>query len=188
MVADCWCRYLSELLRMCKCEWVPVQTNAMVCLSNALYYNDDNRQLLEDIPDGVRIYISHSAQLPTWTIHSQPKSAMPEQRILHKYLLSLPQISLVVSLCDASVPDPVSEPAIRALVSLTYPDRLAIPLVVNQEDFIPMLVKQVNSTAVEVRRHASRLSTQFCRLHICIDHVNGAIQCVLRCNDKRSSA
>jgi hypothetical protein len=87
----------------------------------------------------------------------------------------MPQISLVVSLCDASVPDPVSEPAIRALVSLTYPDRLAIPLVVNQEDFIPMLVKQVNSTAVEVRRHASRLSTEDFRLHICIDHVNGGL-------------
>jgi hypothetical protein len=81
----------------------------------------------------------------------------------------MPQISLVVSLCNASVPDPVSEPAIRALVSLTYPDRLAIPLVVNQEDFIPMLVKQVNSTAVEVRRHAGRLSNQSFRPHIRTD-------------------
>lgn len=70
MVADCWCRYLSELLRMCKCEWVPVQTNAMVCLSNALYYNDDNRQLLEDIPDGVRIYKSFSST--SNMDHSQP--------------------------------------------------------------------------------------------------------------------
>lgn len=86
------------------------------------------------------------------------------------------QISLVVSLCDASVPDPVSEPAIRALVSLTYPDRLAIPLVVNQEDFIPMLVKQVNSTSVEVRRHAGRLPTQS-RLHIRTDREGGYITC-----------
>lgn len=46
-------RYFGELLRQCRSEWVPIQTNAMVCLSNALYYNDDNRRLLEDLDGGV---------------------------------------------------------------------------------------------------------------------------------------
>lgn len=39
------------------------------------------------------------------------------------------QIALIVSLSAPAVPHPVAEPALRALVSLCYPTRLAIPLV-----------------------------------------------------------
>jgi hypothetical protein len=46
-------RYMGEVLRKCRSDWVPIQTNAMVCLANCLYYDDDNRRILEDLPEGV---------------------------------------------------------------------------------------------------------------------------------------
>ena len=46
-------RFMADLVRLLSAAWLPTATNAMVCLSNALYYDDQNRRYLEDIPDGV---------------------------------------------------------------------------------------------------------------------------------------
>ena len=64
--------------------------------------------------------------------------------------LALSQIPTVMRLCEPQVPHPLAEAALRALVSVSYPDRISIPLVVMNEGLIPMLVEQIRSTAIEV--------------------------------------
>lgn len=44
---------MVELLKLCQCEWLPVQTNAVICLANALYHDDSNRTLMQELPQGV---------------------------------------------------------------------------------------------------------------------------------------
>ncbi|CAM9427687.1 unnamed protein product, partial [Choristocarpus tenellus] len=41
-------RYMTDLFYLTSSVWLPVQTNALTCLANALYYHDDNRRRIQE--------------------------------------------------------------------------------------------------------------------------------------------
>ena len=57
-------RYFSQLMALCESTWLPVRTNAMVCLANALFYNDKNRGRLETLENGAASIVRHCATGP----------------------------------------------------------------------------------------------------------------------------
>lgn len=69
-------------------------------------------------------------------------------------LLSTQQIPTVLALCQPAVPEPVAEAALRCLVSLSYCDRISVPLVVEHEDLLPTLVQQTASSSRPIQMYA----------------------------------
>lgn len=65
------------------------------------------------------------------------------------------QIPTVLALCQPTVPQPVAEAALRCLVSLSYCDRISVPLVVEHgADLLSTLVQQTASTSGAIQRYA----------------------------------
>jgi hypothetical protein len=130
-------RYFSQLARLCESVWLPVQTNAVVCLANSLFYNDKNRARLESLPGGVEGILklcsgtrSNSAVSLTSSSSTalalRPEAGDPAEDV-NKFDDS------------EAVPLPVQEAALRALVSLSYTDRMSIALGIDM-DAMPMLL------------------------------------------------
>jgi hypothetical protein len=111
-------RFFSQLVALCESVWLPVRTNAMVCLANALFYNDKNRRRVENLKGGVATIVRQCATA-------------------------------------RDVPQPVQEAALRALVSLSYTDRMV--LVLGREEphnVFPMLITNCASGIVNVQKYS----------------------------------
>lgn len=42
-------RYASQLLSLVSCSWLPIRTNALICLGNSLFFHEPNRRRVENI-------------------------------------------------------------------------------------------------------------------------------------------
>lgn len=42
-------RYMSQLLSLASSSWLPVRTNALICLGNSLFFHEPNRRRVEMI-------------------------------------------------------------------------------------------------------------------------------------------
>ena len=92
-------RFFKQLSALCRSKWLPVRTNAAVCLANALFYHDKNRGRLEAVGGAVAGIVDLCRG-----------TADP--------LLDVTEV----------VPLPLQEASLRALVSLSYTDRLCLAL------------------------------------------------------------
>jgi len=50
-------RYLEQVLTLCESKYLPVQTNAVCCLANALYFHDKNRERLREVDGGLEMIV-----------------------------------------------------------------------------------------------------------------------------------
>ncbi|CAM9414363.1 unnamed protein product [Discosporangium mesarthrocarpum] len=53
-------RYIPELFPLSSSNWLPVRTNALICLANALYYHEKNRKRLEAVDGALPALIGFS--------------------------------------------------------------------------------------------------------------------------------
>ena len=115
-------RYLGALAQLCFASpWPPVRANATVCLANALFYHDRNRARLEALPEAVQALADLCAGPRQHRFDSDDLS-----NGTNTYL-------------SLGAPPPLQEAALRALVSLSYTDRMSSKLGVDL-DVLPMLL------------------------------------------------
>ncbi|CAN0454429.1 unnamed protein product, partial [Ectocarpus sp. 12 AP-2014] len=118
-------RYISQLLALASSSWLPIRTNALICLGNSLFFHEANRRRLESIDEAL------------WTLlgycdHDHPA---PVQEAALRCLVSLTYVDRIVApLVDAgcialfvsslapSVPTAVRHPAALALLNVSVHD------------------------------------------------------------------
>jgi len=106
-------RYMGDIFALCSHAWLPVRTNAVIVLANAVYFHEDNRLVLEELDIGLQS---------------------------------------VMAWCAQTEPEAVQESALRAMISLTYNDRVALPLP-ERGEIIPLLLSKIAQPAsVDIQR------------------------------------
>ncbi|CAN0120353.1 unnamed protein product [Scytosiphon promiscuus] len=110
-------RFTSQLLSLVSSSWLPIRTNALICLANSLFFNEPNRRRVE-LADGA--------------------------------LLEL------LGYCGKDHPASVQEAALRCLVSLTYVDRVVVPLV--EAGCISTFVASLATSEPATVRHTAALA------------------------------
>jgi len=115
-------RYFGALTQLCfTSPWLPVRTNATICLANALFYHDRNRARLEALPEAVQALVD----LCAGPVHLAPQDG--------------DLLRGANSDSSNASPPPLQEAALRALVSLSYTDRMSSKLGM-ELDVLPMLL------------------------------------------------
>ncbi|CAM9320335.1 unnamed protein product, partial [Hapterophycus canaliculatus] len=110
-------RYTPQLLSLVSSSWLPIRTNALICLGNSLFFNEPNRRRVENVEGALLALLGY---------------------------------------CGKEHPTPVQEAALRCLVSLTYVDRIVVPLV--EAGCVATLVASLAPSMPAAVRHSAALA------------------------------
>ncbi|CAM9386389.1 unnamed protein product, partial [Ectocarpus sp. 8 AP-2014] len=118
-------RYISQLLALASSSWLPIRTNALICLGNSLFFHEPNRRRLEAIDEALLTllgYCDHDHSAPVQEAALRCLVSLTYVDRIVATLVDAGCISLFVSSLAPSVPTAVRHPAALALLNVSVHD------------------------------------------------------------------
>ncbi|CAM9262946.1 unnamed protein product, partial [Ectocarpus fasciculatus] len=118
-------RYISQLLALASSSWLPIRTNALICLGNSLFFHEPNRRRLEAIEEALLTllgYCDHDHPAPVQEAALRCLVSLTYVDRIVAPLVEAGCVALFVSSLAPSVPTAVRHPAALALLNVSVHD------------------------------------------------------------------
>ncbi|CAM9825753.1 unnamed protein product, partial [Laminaria digitata] len=118
-------RYTSQLLELASSSWLPVRTNALVCLGNSLFFHELNRRRVENVDGALLMLLGYCSEEHPAPIQESALRCLVSLTYVDRVVTPLAEagcIAKFVASLAPSVSAAVRRPAALALLNVVVRD------------------------------------------------------------------